>query len=124
MKGARMHKVIEHSWEETSIVGRSGKTLCRFSIHDLGRVTENNQGNLESVQQERVSMVLNAINSHTALVEALGSTTVSLIAAIDLLKGGGKKIAPSNKMFAQMLRDYEKSVNVGKEALAQAKGGA
>lgn len=72
------YKVIEHSWEDTSIVGRSGKTLCRFSIHDLGRVTESNQDNLESVQQERVSMVLNAVNSHAALLEALKDARDSL----------------------------------------------
>lgn len=51
--------------------------------------------------------------------EALTRTTVSLIAAISLLKGGGKKAAASDKMFEQMLRDYQRAVDLGCAALAK-----
>ena len=42
----------------------------------------------------------------------------SLRAAISLLEKGGKKAAPSDKMFAQMLRDYHKAANAAAKALA------
>ena len=42
----------------------------------------------------------------------------SLRAAISLLEGGGKKAAPSDKMFAQMLRDYHKAADAAAKALA------
>lgn len=45
----------------------------------------------------------------------------SLAAAISLLEKGGKaakKAAPSDKMFDQMLRDYRKSLDRARQALA------
>ena len=42
----------------------------------------------------------------------------SLRAAISLLEDGGKKAAPSDKMFAQMLRDYHKAADAAAKALA------
>lgn len=45
----------------------------------------------------------------------------SLAAAISLLEKGGKaakKAAPSDKMFDQMLRDYKKSLDRARQALA------
>ena len=39
-------------------------------------------------------------------VGTLIHAVASLRAAISLLEGGGKKAAPSDKMFAQMLEDY------------------
>lgn len=44
------------------------------------------------------------------LEKALTDVGSSLVAAISLLEGGGKKAAPSDKMFRVMLSDYRKSV--------------
>lgn len=35
----------------------------------------------------------------------------SLVAAVDLLERGGRKAAPSDRMFDQMLRDFNKVIN-------------
>ena len=51
------------------------------------------------------------------LREALRDTTVNLLAAVSLLKSGGKKAAASDKMFAQMLVDYANSVERGRAAI-------
>lgn len=51
------------------------------------------------------------------LVEALKNTTTNLVAAHSLLQGGGEKAAASNTMFEIMLKDYEKSIEVGRAAL-------
>lgn len=63
-----------------------------------------------------------AANLIDALVEAQISTAASLAAAISLLERGGKKAAPSDKMFAVMLDDYRKSLDGARAALARAKG--
>ena len=47
------------------------------------------------------------LEMHDALMDA----TASLVAAISLLEGGGKKSAASDKMFEQMIQDYRGSVN-------------
>ena len=52
-------------------------------------------------------------------VEALRTTTAHLVAAVSLLKRGGKKAAPSDKMFHMMIADYEKAIAQGRAALAQ-----
>lgn len=52
------------------------------------------------------------------LTEALRATTASLVAAHSLLSRGSKKAAPSDKMFDQMLLDYQKSIDVGRAALS------
>lgn len=44
----------------------------------------------------------------------------SLEAAISLLERGGKKAAPSNKMFDQMLADYKKDLDAARAMLAAA----
>jgi chromosome segregation ATPase len=49
--------------------------------------------------------------------KALKDTTVCLVAAVSLLESGGKKAAPSNKMFEQMLDDYKNSIERGRAAL-------
>lgn len=56
------------------------------------------------------------------LREAGLDALASLVAAHSLLKAGGKKAAPSDKMFAQMLRDYKASINRARAALAQKEG--
>jgi len=50
-------------------------------------------------------------------VEALIDTTSHLVAALSLLEQGGKKAAPSDKMFDQMLRDYAASINRSRAVL-------
>jgi hypothetical protein len=50
---------------------------------------------------------------------ALVSTTASLVAAISLLNRGGKKAAPSDRMFTMMLDDYQKTVLEARAALTQ-----
>lgn len=49
--------------------------------------------------------------------EALRTTTAHLAAAISLLERGGKKAAPSDKIFRMMLADYKKALAAGREAL-------
>ena len=56
-------------------------------------------------------------------VEALRTTTAHLVAAVSLLKRGGKKAAPSDKMFRTMIADYEKAIAQGRAALAQGESG-
>jgi hypothetical protein len=48
--------------------------------------------------------------------EALLDVTASLVAAVSLLRRGGKKAAPSDRMFEQMLLDYENSIERGRAA--------
>jgi hypothetical protein len=55
------------------------------------------------------------------LVEALLDVLAHLVASHSLLQRGGKKAAPSDTMFMQMLNDYEKSINNGREILAKHK---
>jgi hypothetical protein len=50
------------------------------------------------------------------LEAALKDTTVCLLAAVSLLESGGKKAAPSNKMFDQMLVDYKNGVERARAA--------
>ena len=54
------------------------------------------------------------------LFEALRCTTASLVAAISLLERGGKKAAPSDKMFDQMLVDYRNAVEKARAAWIKA----
>lgn len=53
------------------------------------------------------------------LREELRRTTVSLVAAVSLLKSGGKKAAPSKKMFNQMLADYTNSIERSRAVLQE-----
>jgi hypothetical protein len=52
-----------------------------------------------------------------ALRKAAISVGASLAAAISLLERGGKKAAPSDKMFKQMLVDYRGSLERARAAL-------
>ena len=51
------------------------------------------------------------------LEAALKDATVHLVAAVSLLESGGKKAAPSNKMFEQMIADYKNGVERARAAL-------
>ena len=55
-------------------------------------------------------------------VKAAVDTCASLAAAISLLDRGGKKAAPSNKMFDQMMADYRASLERTRTTLAELKG--
>ena len=60
------------------------------------------------------------------LAKAVGAgidVGASLAAAISLLERGGKKAAPSDKMFAQMLVDYNASLDRFRTTLAELTGG-
>lgn len=63
------------------------------------------------------------IASAPDLLEALKDSLASLIAAISLLERGSKKAAPSDKMFDQMLADYQASADRARAAIRQAEGG-
>lgn len=54
--------------------------------------------------------------------KALRSAAASLAAAISLLERGGKKAAPSDKMFDTMLNDYRKSLATARAALSPSSG--
>ena len=56
-------------------------------------------------------------------IEAGVYVAASLNAAISLLERGGKKAAPSDKMFAQMLVDYSASLDRFRATLAELTGG-
>lgn len=49
--------------------------------------------------------------------EALLDVLAHLVAAVSLLRQGGVKAAPSNKMGRQMLKDYEDSIARGRAYL-------
>jgi hypothetical protein len=51
------------------------------------------------------------------LREVLLDTTASLVASVSLLERGGKKAAPSDNMFSQMLVDYKNSIDRARAAL-------
>jgi len=55
------------------------------------------------------------------LERTLTRTSANLMAAISLLKAGGRDAAPSDKMFRQMLNDYEKAAQDGREKLLEDK---
>jgi hypothetical protein len=54
--------------------------------------------------------------------DAAVDTGASLAAAISLLERGGRKAAPSNKMFDQMLVDYRNSLERTRITLAEIDG--
>jgi hypothetical protein len=59
-----------------------------------------------------------ALHARIAELEvALTDVTVNLIGATSLLESGGKKAAPSNKMFEQMLVDYKNGIERARAAL-------
>ena len=57
---------------------------------------------------------------YSKLTDALSDVLSSLVAAVSLLERGGKKAAPSDKMFVQMLKDYSASIERGRAVLIEA----
>lgn len=81
-------------------------------------------GNLANGWRLASYAMRDAIAQRDELLAALKNVTVHLIAAHSLLKSGGKKAAASNKIFDQMLADYERSFEIGRAAWEKATGGA
>ena len=54
------------------------------------------------------------------MLKALRDVLPSLVAAVSLLEKGGKKAAPSDKMFDQMIADYKASIERGRAAYMKA----
>ena len=61
-----------------------------------------------SAETEKLLAVLKDVTAHLVAAHSLLTRTADF---------GGKKAAPSNKMFDQMLIDYEASANRGRAAL-------
>lgn len=55
-------------------------------------------------------------------IDAHKATLASLVAAVSLLRRGGRKAAPSDAMFNMMLADYEKAIEASRIALAALPG--
>ena len=63
------------------------------------------------------SEIARRLDGAGAAREALLDTTASLVAAISLLEKGGRKAAWSDKVFEQMLVDYQASVDAARATL-------
>ena len=73
---------------------------------------------------EELEAELDAANNKLAkALEAGVDVAASLNAAISLLERGGKKAAASDKIFAQMLVDYNASLDRFRTTLAELTGG-
>jgi hypothetical protein len=66
---------------------------------------------------EKIGQMIQAENAR--LREAALDALASLVAAHSLLKRGGKKAAPSDKMFEQMLCDYDATITRARAALGE-----
>ena len=83
------------------------------------------RGKVKSLREEntRLSDKIAALKAENERLRAAAiSTMASLAATISLLERGGKRAAPSDKMFAQMLVDYHKSLSDARAALETTNG--
>lgn len=71
------------------------------------------------VSLERLAQADAAEAKVAKLVEVLTSAAASLAAAISLLERGGKKAAPSDQMFNQMLIDYNLALDNARSAIRE-----
>ncbi len=71
----------------------------------------------EGPYAEYIRADLHAIALAAAKAEGV-PVAASLAAAISLLERGGKKAAPSDKMFYQMLKDYRESLDAFRKSYA------
>ena len=85
-------------------------------LEELLWAAENDANEAEAYAEELEAKLARA-------VEAGVDVAASLNAAISLLERGGKKAAPSDKMFAQMLVDYSASLDRFRTTLAELTGG-
>ena len=70
----------------------------------------------DEIAAENATLTADLVAARNAATDAASS----LAAAISLLRRGGKKATPSDKMFEQMLLDYEAALNRTRAAFAQA----
>lgn len=89
-------EVIKHSWAETSIVDASGNRIALLSI--AYEATEETEEALEKQMDERAALIVTAVNSHAALVEALSG----LLANYKRNEGRGLGIGPIQKAKAAL----------------------
>lgn len=76
---------------------------------------------MDRFEKRNIQNLQKAMREHEGkLTEALVSVSASLAAAISLLERTpqSKKAAPSDKMFAQMIRDYKKSLSAARDVLS------
>ena len=100
--------------------------------YDHGRLIENSLARIEELEAalpEQIEWVKRLADDLIAAeaklakaVEASIDIAASLAAAISLLERGGKKAAASDRMFAQMLLDYNASLDRFRTTLAELKG--
>ena len=76
--------------------------------------------NFEWLQQ--LSATNHQLEKEPKEIQKLRKTLIGVlagfVASVDLLERGGKKAAPSDKMFAQMLDDYKNRIERGRAAVA------
>ena len=58
------YRIVEHSWEETSIYNANGNRVCLFNINDFGNVTEENQDELEDAMGKEIDAIVHALNNY------------------------------------------------------------
>jgi len=89
----------------------NGKRISgQWHVAGLGETTDYVRGDLFAAQAAELKRLRAERDAQASIIMDVGS---SLVAAISLLERGGKaakKAAPSDKMFDQMLRDYNISV--------------
>jgi hypothetical protein len=83
----------------------------------LKRRHDDRQRELLEANNREVERRREALAQVAALREVGLGCLASLVAAIDLLGRGGKKAAPSDKMFEVMLEDYRRSVDKARAVL-------
>ena len=71
----------------------------------------------EKLLKEAAQALTASQERERVLREAVLDCLASLVASTSLLERGGKKAASSDKMFAQMLKDYEASIERARQAL-------
>ena len=76
-----------------------------------------------NLHEEAADEITRLREENARLREALIDILASLVASVDLLERGGKKAAPSDKMFAQMLVDYKNSIERGRAVAAAIREG-
>ena len=73
---------------------------------------------LRFIRQPTAADVILALLARAEELEGvLIDATCSLVASVSLLERGGKKAAPSDKMFTQMILDYKGSIERIRAAL-------
>lgn len=89
---------------------------AHFQTHSNERAEQAKIAKMDETLLSYESQIIAEKAKVQELVKALKDVTVHLIAAHSLLGSGGKKAAGSDKMFAVMLSDYEKSFEIGRAA--------